>query len=73
MAQLLTVTEVATVLRMSEQKVYTLCRDGSLKAAQIGSQWRIDEDDLKDFIRASQTAPDAPGEASTDSEPNESQ
>lgn len=38
---LLTVSETARLLRVSNESVYRLCRKGKLGAARIGGLWRI--------------------------------
>lgn len=43
---LLTVKEVAAVLRVSPQTVYLMVKRGELPAFRVGSQWRFDADKL---------------------------
>lgn len=54
--RLLTVGEVALVLRVSPRYVYSLVEDGRLPALRIGSgsraPWRVDPVDLRDFLLA---------------------
>lgn len=47
---LLTVREVAEVLRVHQRTAYRLITGGSIKAIKIGSQWRVPEEALMDFI-----------------------
>lgn len=47
---LLTVREVAEVLRVHQRTAYRLITGGSIKAIKIGSQWRVPESALMDFI-----------------------
>ncbi len=49
--KLLTLKEVAGVLRVSERSVFRYIHDGKLKATKIG-YWRISEKDLKKFLEA---------------------
>lgn len=47
---LLTVKEVAEALRVHYRTAYRLVTAGSIKAIKIGSQWRVPEASLLDFI-----------------------
>lgn len=47
---LFTVREVAEALRIHQRTAYRLITDGSLKAIKIGSQWRVPESALMEFI-----------------------
>lgn len=47
--KLLTIKEVAKILRVSERSVNRYIEAGKLKAFKIG-QWRIGEKDLKEFL-----------------------
>lgn len=51
---LLTVEEVAKLLKISPRWVAQLLREGRLKGTQLGARasWRISEEDLKDFLRS---------------------
>lgn len=52
MMNLLTIESVAGVLKLSKESIYKLIRSQKLKAFKVGvHQWRVDEDDLKTFIR----------------------
>lgn len=46
----LTVKEVAKILRVSERTIMRYIGSGRLKASKIG-QWRVDEGDLRGFVR----------------------
>ena len=48
--KLLTLKEVAKVLRVSERSVFRYIHGGKLKATKIG-YWRISEADLKEFLK----------------------
>lgn len=50
---LMTVENAAAVLKVDPKTVYRLINDGQLKAAAIGRVYRIDEEDLHDFIQKS--------------------
>ena len=47
---MLTVSEVATRLRVSDESVYRLVRSGALKALRISGLWRIPSESLDNFI-----------------------
>lgn len=47
---LLTVREVADLLRVHQRTAYRLITGGSIKAIKIGSQWRVPERALMEFI-----------------------
>lgn len=49
--RLFTVSETAEILNCSEKTVYRRIKDGSLRAIRMGGLWRIDPQDLQDFIR----------------------
>ena len=47
---LLTVAEVADVLRVSDMTVYRLIKAGELPALRVGKNYRIREDDLERYL-----------------------
>ena len=47
--KLLTIREVAKILRVSERSVNRYIEAGKLKASKIG-QWRIKQSDLNEFL-----------------------
>jgi excisionase family DNA binding protein len=49
---LLTVAEVATVIRVSRMTVYRLIRRGQLKAIRVGRNYRVREDDLQRYLES---------------------
>lgn len=49
-SRLLTVAEVATVMRVSRMTVYRLIRRGQLKAIRVGRNYRVREDDLGSYL-----------------------
>lgn len=49
---LLTVTEVAALLRVSNMTVYRLINAGDLSALRVGKSYRIREADLASFLEA---------------------
>ena len=48
--RLLTVREVADVMRVSTMTVYRLINGGNLRAARIGRSFRIRTEDLERFL-----------------------
>ena len=53
--ELLTVSEVAEILKISYGKTLHLIKYGGLKAMKIGRQYRIKESDLISYINSSCT------------------
>lgn len=47
---LLTVSEVAAVMRVSNMTVYRLIKGGELAAVRVGKNYRIRETDLERFL-----------------------
>lgn len=46
----MTVAQVAEYLQLSEMTTYKLVQQGKLPAFKIGSHWRIDKEDLHEYI-----------------------
>ena len=53
LTRLLTVQEVAEVMRVSRMTVYRLIRAGQLKAVRVGRNYRVREEDLSAYLRLS--------------------
>ncbi|MBO0409496.1 DNA cytosine methyltransferase [Enterococcus hulanensis] len=51
MDKLLSIEEVASYLKVSQQHVRTLCRDGKLLGEKVGKQWVTTQKDLDDYIK----------------------
>lgn len=49
---LLTVAEVATLMRVSRMTVYRLIRRGELRAVRVGRNYRVREEDLNDYLES---------------------
>lgn len=49
---LLTVKEVAALLRVSTQTLYKMLEQGQIPAVKVGSQWRFDGDKIKTWIES---------------------
>ncbi|MET1037562.1 MAG: helix-turn-helix domain-containing protein [Aeromicrobium sp.] len=58
----LTLADVAEVLNVTVRQVYALVRSGELRGIQIGGrgQWRIENDQLEDYISRQYARTDAP-------------
>lgn len=54
-SRLLTVAEVAPLMRVSTMTVYRLIKAGDLAAIRVGKSYRIKEDDVGAFIAARYT------------------
>ena len=54
---MLTVTEVAERLGVSSKTVTRLITEGKLKAYRFGNHYRIEENDLNEFIEQSKVTP----------------
>jgi excisionase family DNA binding protein len=50
-ARLLTVNEVADLLRVSRMTVYRLIKEGQLAAIRVGRNYRLREDDVDEYLR----------------------
>jgi excisionase family DNA binding protein len=49
---LLTVKEVALLLRIHRPKVYDLIRDGTIQGFKLGSDWRVKRDSVEKLVGA---------------------
>ena len=54
---LLTVKEVAALLRVSTQTLYKMLEQGQIPAVKVGSQWRFDGDKVKNWIEHQGASP----------------
>ena len=50
-SDLLTVKEVAEILRVSQPTVLRMIDDGELRAIRVRTQWRIRRSDLDDYLQ----------------------
>jgi excisionase family DNA binding protein len=50
--EILTIPEVARLLRIGQRTAYTLAREGKLPAVRIGNQWRFHLPKIMAFIDA---------------------
>jgi excisionase family DNA binding protein/YgiT-type zinc finger domain-containing protein len=64
---LLNVQEVADLLRVSNQTVYNMLKDGRLSATKVGKEWRFSKDAIYEAIKVTNSiSVAARGEASYD-------
>lgn len=49
-ARLLTVNEVADLLRVSRMTVYRLIKEGQMPALRVGRNYRLREDDVDEYL-----------------------
>ncbi|KUO52892.1 MAG: DNA-binding protein [Desulfitibacter sp. BRH_c19] len=47
---IMTITQVAKYLQISEVTTYKLVNEGKMKAFKIGRHWRVKRDDLDEYI-----------------------
>ncbi|HLK90198.1 MAG TPA: helix-turn-helix domain-containing protein [Polyangia bacterium] len=52
MDEILTLPEVARLLKVAEKTVYTMAQKGELPAFKVGGQWRFRRKDLDSWIDA---------------------
>ncbi len=50
--RLLTITQVATILQVPPSRVYELARQRLIPVVRLGRQVRVDEDELRRWIKA---------------------
>jgi len=50
--EILTLPEVAQLLKVAEKTVYTMAQKGGLPAFKVGGQWRFRRTDLHEWIDA---------------------
>ena len=60
--EILTVGEVAQLLKVAEKTVYTMAQKGDLPAFKVGGQWRFRRTDLDSWIDAQTRRTDTQGE-----------
>ncbi|MFJ7046822.1 helix-turn-helix domain-containing protein [Streptomyces sp. NPDC101112] len=62
----LTVTEVASVMRVSKMTVYRLVHSGHLPAIRVGRAFRVPEQAVHEYLRESYLGAEVGGEPSGD-------
>ena len=53
--EILTLTDVAALLKVAEKTIYTLAQQGELPGLKVGRQWRFRRQDLDRWIEARST------------------
>ncbi len=48
----LTVDEVAKLLKLSKITIYRLIKTGEIPAYKIGASWRVNKEDLENYIES---------------------
>ncbi len=48
--EIMTVSQVAEYLQLSEMSTYKLVQEGKIPAFKIGRHWRVKKEDLSEFI-----------------------
>ena len=67
-SEYLTIDEVCVLLKLGKRTVYDLCREGKLPgAAKIGNQWRVNRQQLDEWLAAGGAAPRSKGVGAEDS------
>jgi excisionase family DNA binding protein len=54
--EILTLPEVAQLLKVAEKTVYTMAQKGQLPAFKVGGQWRFKRGDLDQWIEQQKAA-----------------
>ncbi|HAX73685.1 MAG TPA: hypothetical protein DCY20_09210 [Firmicutes bacterium] len=49
--EVLNLSEVANLLRVSHQTVYNMIRDGRLKGHKVGREWRFMKNEIEQYIQ----------------------
>jgi len=49
---LLTLKEVAELLRLTPQTLYKMLKQGSIPAVRVGSQWRFEQEKVRQWLAA---------------------
>lgn len=57
--EILTLPEVAQLLKVAEKTVYSMAQKGQLPAFKVGGQWRFKRVDLDQWIERQKAARDA--------------
>ncbi len=50
--EVLTVEEVASLLKLSKITIYRLIKTGEIPAYKIGASWRVNKKDLESYIES---------------------
>lgn len=47
------IEEVSSILKVGKRTIYSFVKEGKIKAVKVGKEWRISEDNLKEFLSCS--------------------
>ena len=61
--QILTIKEIAAILKLAEKTVYSMAQDGELPAFKVRGQWRMRRTDFDKWIAKQAGAGTAGGDA----------
>lgn len=53
---IMTVSELADYLRLHEQTIYKMAKEGHLPASRVGNRWRFEKDQINRWLRQRQHA-----------------
>ncbi|MBK8211740.1 MAG: helix-turn-helix domain-containing protein [Rhodospirillales bacterium] len=56
MPEILTLPEVAQLLKVAQKTVYTMAQKGELPAFKVRGQWRFKRDDMENWIEQQKAA-----------------
>ncbi len=51
-----TLDELAELLKVTKRTLYNYVRSGKLEAVKVGREWRVTEEQLKDFLQSKSTS-----------------
>jgi len=64
--EILTVPEIATLLKVVDKTVYTMAQKAEIPAFKVRGQWRFRRIDIYSWIELKQKRPSKPGEQAHD-------
>ena len=57
-AEILTLKQAAAYLQVSERTILRMLKEGRMPGRQVGSQWRFDRTQLRDWVRGREMVPE---------------
>ena len=54
---ILTLAQAAEYLQVSERTILRMLKDGRIPGRQVGSQWRFDREQLREWVRGEEPVP----------------
>ena len=52
---IMTVSELADYLRLHEQTIYKMAKEGNLPGSRVGNRWRFEKDQIDKWLRDRQS------------------